>query len=874
MDNGSQVEATTTALPKPDSAPPTTLTRVPSGPHRRDGAAQPQLLPGTSPQADLPRNLAPRLPMALVFGLTLIVYLAFAPHVLSHNAPPTGDQPFYLMDTISLVEDRDLELSNNYARRDEDKFYRLGSGPLLLTAPYPLPPQLTESTARPPGEWYASHLPGLSILLIPAWLVGSIFSSGWPATVVFMCILGALAGLNVFMLAYELTGKLPIALAVWLAIGFSGPIMSYSYLLFTELPTGLLLIYAFRRLAFGWGANGPGRLLLVGACIAYIPWMAWRCVPIAAALGLYAGVQWLRYRRASSAESDASGESSPTSVLRLPSSVRRLPGLGLFLLPIVASAGLVSAWHLFLFGSITPGAGGSLVRGQAAIFHWPWAGVEELSRFMNGAFGLLFDRQMGFLIYAPIYILAGVGMIAMFRSPRTSDRRLLMWIALFTLPYMGVVAAFEWWNGVWCPPARYLVTFAPLMGAPLAMSLAALYRSWTYRAIYGLLALPGFVLMAFMLADSRFMWPANSLLGWPFRYQDAPESPIRVDLRRTIPLFTPPDEILHPINTAWLIAFVVGVVLVGYLLMVRHRTMRRERTLPYAAHGAVWLAALSVVGLGWYTMNLEYLKHKTVLVEQNRWTLSPPVILPRGVTHREGKIYVADYAGSTVGAFDLATNSYTLLQPTDEDGALQFASPGDVKFGPDGLLYVLNNGEAGPPMYAMQPDGKVERKQPLNGKSQTSIGLDFGPDGKMYVADMRGGKVLKYELSGGEPLANLGGESGGYNNIAGIAIAENGRVYIAEGSARRVQEMRPNGSFVRDYELPCEPMYLALSGDWLDVTCGSNIFSINRQAGSVQWSRPSEESEPLQGPTGLTYAPDGTLYVLDGSTLIAYKVEH
>ena len=80
------------------------------------------------------------------------------------------------------------------------------------------------------------------------------------------------------------------------AIAFSNPLMTYSYLIFSELPTGLLLIYAFRRLALGWRSNGPMRLLLTGACIGYIPWLAWRCVPIAMGLGAYAAWQWRRAR--------------------------------------------------------------------------------------------------------------------------------------------------------------------------------------------------------------------------------------------------------------------------------------------------------------------------------------------------------------------------------------------------------------------------------------------------------------------------------------------------------------------------------------------------------------------------------------------------
>src|ERR1035438_10130391 len=92
---------------------------------------------------------------------------------------------------------------------------------------------------------------------------------------------------------------LAIALLVWLPVSFSNPVMTFSYVIFTELLTGLMILYVFRRLALGWSANGPIRLFLVGGCIGYFPWIAWRSVPVSAAFMLYAFVQWWRAQKAS-----------------------------------------------------------------------------------------------------------------------------------------------------------------------------------------------------------------------------------------------------------------------------------------------------------------------------------------------------------------------------------------------------------------------------------------------------------------------------------------------------------------------------------------------------------------------------------------------
>src|SRR5262249_25019845 len=221
-------------------------------------------------------------------------------HFVLYANPPTGDQPFYLMDVISLVQDGDLNVKNNYDNNDFDKFYNYKpDGFVGMTAPYPPGRQLADTPNRPDTEQYSAHLPGLPLLLVPGWIIGQMQggNAGWPWSLTVTCLLAALLSLNIFLLVYEITGRLWAGWAVWLPLAFSGPIMTYAYMIFTEMPVGLLLVYAFRRLALGWSANGKLRLLLIGVCIGYIPWLSLRCAPIAIVLAIYAGVQWWRYAR-------------------------------------------------------------------------------------------------------------------------------------------------------------------------------------------------------------------------------------------------------------------------------------------------------------------------------------------------------------------------------------------------------------------------------------------------------------------------------------------------------------------------------------------------------------------------------------------------
>jgi hypothetical protein len=511
----------------------------------------------------------------LAFLAPLLVYLALVPRFLAYSSPPTGDQPYYLLMTASLVEDGDLDLRNNYERRDYGKFYERAPRPpgyVGMDAPDPLF-AFRARTVRPRDEWYDHRSPGLAVVLAPAWTIGSWLGLWWPATVVFMCFVGALVCLNVFLLAYAISGRLWAALAVWAPLALTNPIMSYSYLIFTELPTALLVIYAFRRLALGWKANGPWGLALVGASIGGIPCLAWRALPVALTLLAYAVVQWRAAR-------------TPGRT-RWPAFV---------LVPVAIEAAALGWYNDFLFGS--PAVGGS----QRAMFQpplvWPWHGVEGLRAFVRHAFGLTFDRQMGLLTHTPLYLFAAVGIVAMLRLGRRSDRRLLAWLGLMTVPYMAVVASFGAWNGVWNPPGRYQTVLVPLAAAPLAFALVA-WRDWVGKALYALLVLPSVVVMAFRLDDARLMWPGSSV------WERIAGSFGGLDVRGWLPAFSPLEKATFVRDTACLTLISLGIVILCSFLRDpvwadgdRRRTNLRVDVRRYLlAAGAVLL-----LGLAWLFM--------------------------------------------------------------------------------------------------------------------------------------------------------------------------------------------------------------------------------------------------------------------------------
>ena len=98
-------------------------------------------------------------------------------------------------------------------------------------------------------------------------------------------------------------------------------------------------------------------------------------------------------------------------------------------------------------------------------------------------------------------------------------------------------------------------------------------------------------------------------------------------------------------------------------------------------------------------------------------------------------------------------------------------------------------------------------------------------------------------------------------------------MYGAEPGTQLVMVFNEQGNFLKEYKLQCQPRQLAANGDWIDLTCNSGLASINTKGDYVQLARVRENDRPFSSPTGLAWAPDGTLYVLDGNALIAYQVQ-
>jgi outer membrane protein assembly factor BamB len=287
----------------------------------------------------------------------------------------------------------------------------------------------------------------------------------------------------------------------------------------------------------------------------------------------------------------------------------------------------------------------------------------------------------------------------------------------------------------------------------------------------------------------------------------------------------------------------------------------------------------------WWLTSHEYLGRKTVLTEQRRFRLGLPLHDPRGIAYAQGKVYVACYGersptGDTgpgeVIEQDLGTGGTRRLRPRQAGREVAWSHPGDLKLGRDGLLYVLNNGPGDQALLVLKDGTEVVRRVALPTTSTGAKGLELGPEGTVLVTDMPGGRIVAYRVDDDGHVRESRTVAGGLMNPSAIALDQGGRIYLAQ-TYEWVQQLASDGTPLARLAR-CQARSFAVSpseSGWIEAGCDDSVFSIDVRDSSTQMARVAPGGRPILARIGgMTYGPDGTLYVLQGDTLVSYRVRH
>lgn len=378
------------------------------------------------------------LPLSLFFFF--LVFYSFTNLVLDKREIISGDSVHALLTTVSLIKDHDLNLKNNYDRKDYESFYHT-----------PLPDRQIWTNTK--GEELPLHPPGLSVLLMPAYALGQRLGAE-----LFMGFLTSLLVLNLFLLIKQVTSSDKSALIVSTILGLSAPIIYFSPQIYREIPVALIFVFSIRQI-LDWSKTPTWKILLTGFLLAFIPWLHTKY--LISSLPLIGIVLFLQRND-------------------IKKNLFQNPKLLSLILPTVFSLLAIIYFYLSNYGSLWAAGTGN-------------ANEQFIGFPLAGWLGMLLDQKKGLFFNAPIYILAFLGIALHYNKLK---RETLIIMAVF-LPQYLLSGLHHSWDD-WSPPDRYLTAFVPLLSVYLGYFLLEFKKGWP-KVLFWLLAALSIIISLFSL---------------------------------------------------------------------------------------------------------------------------------------------------------------------------------------------------------------------------------------------------------------------------------------------------------------------------------------------------------------------------------------
>ncbi len=308
------------------------------------------------------------------------------------------------------------------------------------------------------GGVYYINAPGPGLLLVPAYLADRALNRWFGgnrqfAVILFWQLLGALLVYEIVRSVDEVSGRGSGA-AVAFAVALTVPFLFYTFQIYPELPGGLFLLFAFRKLVLDPAPSGRS-VLAASVALAGLPWLHQKYSVVAAVVGIIAALKLMR---------------------RTPGGVsHHLYKVVLLGVPLLLSAYSIFLYNHALTGSFSPTA--TFSAAERSSFE-PW-------NFFRGISGLLLDRENGLFVFAPIYVLALVGARAFYLR----HNRIFTPFMLVLASYLVVIASFPYWPGAVSTMGRYILSILPLLALPMALAVQrALSDGWLAGVSLTLLA--------------------------------------------------------------------------------------------------------------------------------------------------------------------------------------------------------------------------------------------------------------------------------------------------------------------------------------------------------------------------------------------------
>ncbi|NKB87915.1 MAG: hypothetical protein GKS06_06825 [Acidobacteria bacterium] len=490
-----------------------------------------------------PTEAAPRVVGLAGFAVTAALAMVWL--------PPQGDEPHYLIVAHSIVEDGDLDVADDYDARVFAGYH-----------PDALSPHTKPGLAE--GTRYSMHGARYALFLAPAYALGKTIS---PALSVLLPRLqqAAVFGIFAWILAQLVSHVLGNACTYrgTLSAVLLAPLIFAPLHLFPETPAMTLAAGGVLLLIRG---GGPVPRLAAGMCLAALPWLGVKYLPLMAASGLAGHVL-------------GKGRARDLVPLAVPL-VASVVGHGLF------------TWTLY--GSLSPSS--VYLGADPAFSRQPGYGDDWLAYLADWPValatlaGYFLDQKEGLLAIAPQFVVVPAGLVLVWRH----DRVLAGLLCLVVAAHLGPYALSQQLGGQ-SPPARPLMAIGWALAIPMAAALSAEARA-ALRALRGGLIALGVAVTTFLIWDPTLLPHDFGVRGSSLARALAPQG---WELWRWLPSWVNVSARPIMVNASWLIV-VAGVA----VWVARDAVKRRIPEDRYAPARPVWVgatvawAALLMLGLG------------------------------------------------------------------------------------------------------------------------------------------------------------------------------------------------------------------------------------------------------------------------------------
>lgn len=407
---------------------------------------------------NLPWNLSPR-KIAKLFFVSILIAVFFHDcleritfrRFVTHQTFG-GDEPRYLRMVDSLAKDGDFDLSNIW--RPTEQKEQAENEPFSVE--YDKSHDL--SFVGKNGGVYVIHMPGLSFLMLPAYVLDSFLFphnpekevenlSFLPAKLVFTRILLAIIAVLSLILLFRLLdyflSSLFLSFALTLVFILSSPFTGYAFEVYPAVSATFFSLLVLNAIFCRFRNNSLNTLFIISG-IGFLPWLNQRF--IALSLGLFVAFVFSRYKKPEFAKKSF------------------VVGLSLLILSLP-----YFAYFYSLTGNPSP-ISTSKLHGKV---------YARWNTLPLGLFGNFFSRSHGFLWHYPWIILFFFGV---YLSSKKNKKQAFTLLLVFIPYYLACSAAIPW-GGVTRPVGRYLLPVFPLFLVFSARAILNILKKFSFGKV-------------------------------------------------------------------------------------------------------------------------------------------------------------------------------------------------------------------------------------------------------------------------------------------------------------------------------------------------------------------------------------------------------